>query len=319
MANSVGAGEAESSASGLSQQLSFSQACSLIKNPYSCLVLDTCRRHIALSPMYLKRQRSGIERQLRTELLRFSESLQGVPIAYDKVRLVGELGDIYDDQGYIHLNIEADFVIFRPKTGQKLVGVVNKVAPSHLGCLVHGCFNASIPKPHHANGIWPGFAVTVGDSLKFEVLQLDADVAGVLCIRGQLDKSVQAAYGVDSEEPLEKNSDQNDEIASKKKKKKRHKGEKCVREGTTEEAVSCEISDESLHKDGMGNTKIISDSNKFKKRKRKTVQLNTDTEIHGRDDCDYHSDKAIKKKKRKLSEGDSEPTNCTKEPKCKKK
>ncbi|XP_048464415.1 DNA-directed RNA polymerase I subunit RPA43-like [Rhincodon typus] len=58
---------------GRGQQLSFSQACSLIKSPYSCLVLDTCRRHITLSPVFLKRQRSGIEKQLRTELLRFSE------------------------------------------------------------------------------------------------------------------------------------------------------------------------------------------------------------------------------------------------------
>jgi hypothetical protein len=34
---------------------------------------------------------------------------------------VGELGDIYDDQGHIHLNIEADFVIFCPEPGQTLM------------------------------------------------------------------------------------------------------------------------------------------------------------------------------------------------------
>lgn len=34
---------------------------------------------------------------------------------------MGELGDIYDDQGHIHLNIEADFVIFCPEPGQKLM------------------------------------------------------------------------------------------------------------------------------------------------------------------------------------------------------
>lgn len=48
-------------------------------------------------------------------------SLQGVPVAYDNIRVVGELGDIYDDQGFIHLNVEADFVIFSPKKGKKLV------------------------------------------------------------------------------------------------------------------------------------------------------------------------------------------------------
>ncbi|XP_067854403.1 DNA-directed RNA polymerase I subunit RPA43 isoform X1 [Heptranchias perlo] len=359
MANPVPESESESAAltrrpslpaaaPGLGRQLSFLDACSLIKSPYSCLVVDTYKRHIALSPMYLSRKRTGIERQLKTELLRFSErshqccscvpedvlddpaktgethslGLQGVPIAYDKVKLVGELADIYDDQGYIHLNIEADFVIFRPKTGQKLVGVVNKVAPSHLGCLVHGCFNASIPKPHHANGIWPGFAVSVGDSLKFEVVQLDADVAGVLCIRGRLDKSVQAAYGVDSEEPLEKNSEEQDDgkASKKKKKKKKQRDEECATEGTAEEAMNCEISVKNLHKGGMGNAEIILDGNKSKKRKQRTKEPNANTELDGRDANDYHSDnKAIKKKKRKLSEGDSEATDYAHELKRKKK
>lgn len=51
----------------------------------------------------------------------FFYSLLGVPIAYDNIKVVGELGDIYDDQGHIHLNIEADFVIFCPEPGQKLM------------------------------------------------------------------------------------------------------------------------------------------------------------------------------------------------------
>ena len=48
-------------------------------------------------------------------------SLQGVPVAYDNVKVVGELGDIHDDQGFIHLDVEADFVIFSPKKGKKMV------------------------------------------------------------------------------------------------------------------------------------------------------------------------------------------------------
>ncbi|XP_051872360.1 DNA-directed RNA polymerase I subunit RPA43 isoform X2 [Pristis pectinata] len=297
--------------------LSFSEACSLIQSPHSCLVLDTCRRHLALCPLYLNRKRSGIERQLKTELLRFSESLQGVPVAYDKVRLIGALGDIYDDQGYIHLNIEADFVIFRPKIGQKLMGTVNKVAPSHIGCLVHGCFNASIPKPHHANGIWPGFAVTVGDILEFEVVQLDADAAGVLCIRGQLDKSVQAPYGADFEEPLEEDCvEQDGGIAGKKKKKKKQKDEEC--EEIAEQAVDCTSSEKSPTKHEMVNLEEILDS-KSKKRKRRTEESNTDTEIHERDGNDYHNYNKPIRKKRKFSESESETTDCAQESKHKKR
>ncbi|XP_029419152.1 DNA-directed RNA polymerase I subunit RPA43 isoform X2 [Nannospalax galili] len=100
---------------------SYAAACALVSGRYSCLVAVPHRRHIALSPRYLSRKRSGIREQLDAELLRYSESLLGVPIAYDNIRVVGELGDIYDDQGHIHLNIEADFVIFCPEPGQKLV------------------------------------------------------------------------------------------------------------------------------------------------------------------------------------------------------
>ncbi|XP_010168566.1 DNA-directed RNA polymerase I subunit RPA43, partial [Antrostomus carolinensis] len=116
--------------------------------------------------------------------------LQGVPVAYDNIKVVGELGDIYDDQGFIHLNIEADFVIFSPKKGKKLVGIINKVAPSHIGCLIHGCFNASIPKPEQMSVVqWQELGFKIGDELKFQVLHLDSDAAGVFFIRGGLTKS----------------------------------------------------------------------------------------------------------------------------------
>ncbi|KFR06325.1 DNA-directed RNA polymerase I subunit RPA43, partial [Opisthocomus hoazin] len=116
-------------------------------------------------------------------------SFQGVPVAYDNIRVVGELGDIYDDQGFIHLNIEADFVIFSPRKGKKLVGVINKVAPSHIGCLIHGCFNASIPKPEQMSiAQWQELGLKIGDELKFQVLHLDSDAAGLFFIRGGLTK-----------------------------------------------------------------------------------------------------------------------------------
>ncbi|NWZ66251.1 RPA43 polymerase, partial [Acrocephalus arundinaceus] len=196
---------------------SFSAARALVARRYSCLVAAPHRRHVALPPRFLGRKRSGIRAQLDAELLRYSErcgggrpgtarhgpawhitvppppcpsSLQGVPVAYDNIKVVGELGDIYDDQGFIHLNIEADFIIFSPKKGKKLVGVINKVAPTHIGCLIHGCFNASIPKPEQMSIVqWQELGLKIGDELKFQVLHLDSDTAGVFFIRGGLTKS----------------------------------------------------------------------------------------------------------------------------------
>ncbi|XP_040289626.1 DNA-directed RNA polymerase I subunit RPA43 [Bufo bufo] len=172
---------------------SFSEACGFIDSRYSCLVLKTHRRHLALSPKYLSKKRSGIKEHLSAELLKYNAVLEGVPVAYDNIKLVGELGDIYDDVGYIHINIEADFVIFQPKCGQRLVGVVNKKAPSHVGCLVHGCFNASVPRPIKMPvDAWQHMDVNLGDQLEFEVFRLDSDAVGVFCIRGKLDRQLEA-------------------------------------------------------------------------------------------------------------------------------
>lgn len=42
-------------------------------------------------------------------------------MAYDSIKIVGQHGDIYDDSGYIHMDIVADFIVFQPKKGQKLL------------------------------------------------------------------------------------------------------------------------------------------------------------------------------------------------------
>lgn len=42
-------------------------------------------------------------------------------MAYDNIRIIGEKGDIYDDSSYIHMDIQADFVVFQPTKGQKLL------------------------------------------------------------------------------------------------------------------------------------------------------------------------------------------------------
>ncbi|XP_069504582.1 DNA-directed RNA polymerase I subunit RPA43 [Ambystoma mexicanum] len=278
---------------------SFPEACSLMSRRYSCLVLDSRRRHMALSPKYLSRKRTGIHDQLNVEMLRYSEGLNGVPVAYNDIKIVGELGDIHDDQGYIHLNIEAEFVIFRPKTGEKLVGVVNKVAPSHIGCLVHGCFNASIPKPPkmHAEE-WQNLGVKIGDQFEFEVFRLDSDAVGVFCIRGRLNVESKAVQP--PETPLDRSSlaienmDQN-ELAPPTKRKSLN-GENV--DSGTEDAGDILI--ESLVGDTGGTMDNAPTQEKRKKKRKKHKQQ--DLTVGGSDSCDNLELKKDKKKKRQHSE-----------------
>lgn len=52
---------------------SFAAASELLSAPYSCLVMNTHRRHIGLPPMYLKKKKTGIQEELEAELLKFSQ------------------------------------------------------------------------------------------------------------------------------------------------------------------------------------------------------------------------------------------------------
>ncbi|KAM5204166.1 DNA-directed RNA polymerase I subunit RPA43 isoform 2-T2 [Hipposideros larvatus] len=288
----------------------YAAACALVNSRYSCLVVGPHRRHIALSPRYLNRKRTGIREQLDAELLRYSESLLGVPIAYDNIKVVGELGDIYDDQGHIHLNIEADFVIFSPEPGQKLVGTVNKVSSSHIGCLVHGCFNASIPKPEQMpTEQWQTLDINVGDELEFEVFRLDSDAAGVFCIRGKLNTtSLQTKCSAVSEEVTETGTEEAGEKPPRKKKKKKKDSEPCeVEGGTTELADFADVTTrEEVDLQTNDNVNGLWEEEPKKKKKRKKQQhqeaQDDDPGFPDSNSSGYQSDHKRKKKKRKHSE-----------------
>ncbi|KAF7691369.1 DNA-directed RNA polymerase I subunit RPA43 [Silurus meridionalis] len=294
----------------------FAEARELVPTPYSCLVLQTHRRHVVLPPMYLHKKRTGIQQELNAELLKFSESLKGVPLAYEDIKIIGRHGDIFDDLGYIHLNIEASFVVFKPKKRQTLVGVINKIGVGHAGCLVHGCFNASVVKPTQLTSEqWRDSGLKLGESLTFEVFQLDADVAGVLLIRGRLEKSrlnellssfdttetgQDETMEMTPEVDLTEDQSEMSEASKPKKKKDKEKDNQALEAVETDEAGRCEVN-------GNG-TEVDSDPSSClkekKKKKSKKEKKESDNELPslrvdlpGSDSSGYLSDKSSKKRK----------------------
>ncbi|NP_001007154.1 DNA-directed RNA polymerase I subunit RPA43 [Danio rerio] len=272
---------------------SFAEAVKLLKARYSCLVLDTHRRHISLPPVHLKKKKTGIQEQLNAELLKYSNSLDGVPVAYDNIKVVGQHGNIYDDQGFIHFNIEASFVIFRPKNGSRLMGVINKMGASHVGCLVHGCFNASVMKPNAlTSDQWRDSGLCVGQSLEFEVFQLDADAAGVLLIRGRLDRSrVQELVAqfeqkqVTAESSTEADATEDTTGSPKPKKKKKRKKDKNDTESSMEECVNnSSLQETSEHHQTTTEEDCSANGRHKEKKKKKKKRDKNDTES-SMDEC----------------------------------
>ncbi|KAM4724925.1 DNA-directed RNA polymerase I subunit RPA43 [Anableps anableps] len=326
---------------------SFAAASELLSAPYSCLVLNTHRRHIALPPVYLNKKRTGIKEELDAELLKFSPSLHGVPLAYDNIRIATQHGDIYDDSGYIHMDIEANFIVFQPKKGQKLLGKVNKLGVSHVGCLVHGCFNASIPKPNLVSvETWRDAGPRIGTELEFKVTTLDADAAGVLLIRGQLDRTrVQELMAMsensESSIPAGQQDPQDAEPAPEpqeaepvpepthdstpKKKKKKKKEKERIKEEEAEEEIT-KIPPGQLHcltapgLNGSAEQTNGADTPEKKKKKKKEKRVKEEEEQNDVLGMQSHSSFSHKpSKKRKLECGSDTPSGDDLTPKKSKK
>ena len=82
----------------------------------------------------------------------FYYRLEGILIAYNHVRIQQQFGTIMTSQPEVHFDVMADFIIFQPTPGSVLKAVVSKTEKTSVGCLVHGCFNASFFIPFHEDG-----------------------------------------------------------------------------------------------------------------------------------------------------------------------
>ena len=146
------------------------------------LVLLTQKTHIILPAAYFGKLKKAISISLNSRLSHYSPEFNGVPVAFNnsKVRLLSNLGNIIAEQSEVHFDVEVDYIVFQPKLGDLLNGIVNKIisgSRSSFGCLVHGffyvvvCCNAKkMPE--------------VGDKVWFEVTSLEDDGNGYLQIVG---------------------------------------------------------------------------------------------------------------------------------------
>jgi DNA-directed RNA polymerase I subunit RPA43 len=166
---------------------SFAEAKQKCNDKHSCFVEIETEEHIALSPYYIGRIKQGVDKQIEQKIQRwkFRDEYGGIIVAYDNIKLLQRSAEICDESPLLHFNIKVKYIIFKPEIGKKLVGVVNKISSSHVGCLVHGRFNASLAKPRSSQNGWIGNTLEIGTEFVFRVLDLRS-VGGVLSIAGRI-------------------------------------------------------------------------------------------------------------------------------------
>ncbi|KAK2586587.1 hypothetical protein KPH14_011465 [Odynerus spinipes] len=158
----------------------------LLEDEDSQVYYEKIKKHLGLHPFHLTNLHAALNEILSSSLNSYDSELQGFLLAYKNPKLLTALGDIFYDSCFIHVDIEADFYVFRPEVGQILKGIVNKKGYNHIGVLVHKAFNVSIPKSENAQE-WPGNLVEIGQEIKFKITHLDL-TSRLPFIRGSLDQ-----------------------------------------------------------------------------------------------------------------------------------
>ncbi|KAF9091356.1 hypothetical protein BGX23_005240 [Mortierella sp. AD031] len=101
--------------------------------------------YIHLPPCFSNKPIEGIQEQLNGFLMRYMPQVDGVVLAHSDLKLLQTSARIMYDSPYSHFWISVKLLVWRPVKGAKLFGTINLQSPDHIGLLLYGTFNASIP------------------------------------------------------------------------------------------------------------------------------------------------------------------------------
>jgi len=110
---------------------------------------------VSLLPAALKNVQMSVEDSLRSLILKFSDGIGGILMAFENVQILsdnktgGIVGMILNELPHIHYQVLVDALVFVPTPGCTLTGdVTGSSFHSHVGLIVHQYFNASISAEH---------------------------------------------------------------------------------------------------------------------------------------------------------------------------
>lgn len=151
----------------------------------------------SLLPHALHDVRVHIFASLQEELIRYNDTVGGVPIKFFDIGLApgSKHGRIRWNDPHIFVDVRVKAILFSPVIDQVLVGKVNKIGVDYVGLLVHSLFNASIIQDDLGNSYsfdqssesWRSSRdgdIKLGTLLSFRLKSFDhAD--GILSLRGE--------------------------------------------------------------------------------------------------------------------------------------
>ncbi|KAI8968498.1 hypothetical protein BDF20DRAFT_896729 [Mycotypha africana] len=114
--------------------------------PTSCFSEVVVQLYLHLAPMWSGKTMEGVNEQLNAFLMKYVPEVDGIVLAHSNVEFLTQKGKVLYDSPFCHFFISVKFLVWKPKKGTKLVGRINLQSEDHIGLLIYGTFNASIPR-----------------------------------------------------------------------------------------------------------------------------------------------------------------------------
>lgn len=150
---------------------------------------------------------------------RYNDDLGGVTLSYSDEKVLSQSALVHPYFPLVRLIVSATLVVFKPRAGARLVGVVNKLSDDFIGLVVMGFINVVVRlpdvrgdiRPRPADCIWasakdPSHTINVGDSVAFTVIDVKHE-GSFVTLAGSLkgsDTGNVAVVGLKGEEQGEK-------------------------------------------------------------------------------------------------------------------
>ncbi|EDW51922.1 DNA-directed RNA polymerase I subunit RPA43 [Drosophila sechellia] len=120
-------------------------------SPESCVRCITTDMHLAMGPYGMSNFKHALhELLIRTKVGFYDSGLDGIVLGIKNIKVLGESAGLRADDPTMHLVINADFYVFRPKAGAILSGVVRHISRHHVSAVIYRVFNTSIRFTNHS-------------------------------------------------------------------------------------------------------------------------------------------------------------------------
>uniref|UniRef100_A0A915JJM9 Uncharacterized protein n=1 Tax=Romanomermis culicivorax TaxID=13658 RepID=A0A915JJM9_ROMCU len=137
----------------------------------ACLKLTNHQRTVSLPWGFMLNFRKGVRTIVEKGLNKYNPAMKAVPLGFGKIKAIKRLVRIIEDHPCLHLDIDVEYVVFKPTIGEIIQCVVTRVDEGQVVCCAHNVISANM---WLNEGIKVKSFPQLGDQVNFKIKAIHA-------------------------------------------------------------------------------------------------------------------------------------------------